>query len=279
VFFNTDGKKGRSIMRIRDLAWFAGVVVMLTACGDDDDKPAAQPATVNKQAAASNAQSTIAALSQTVSASGDIGPSSAGLLSSVAQSSQSLLTAQGGATGTRSLASALFLDDGSLHTLTDPAPGCTCTATGCTFTNCSPASGSTASGQYSFTIDGSYSWGGGHIECKDLTYTFNANGVGASVGYSTNLVVTLNCDLTITSTLIKGTLRSAGSSSTNIAGQNTQGAYSSTWDVTTTYNDVTFDTTHRPTGGSLHVQGTTSVNVAGQSQSYAGSADVTFPVN
>jgi len=90
----------------------------------------------------------------------------------------------------------------------------------------------------------------------------------------------LNCDLNVTTTLIKGTLHSVGSSSTDVAGQNTQGAYSTNWDVQTAFNDVTFDaTTSKATAGSLHVQGSTSVTAGGQTQSFEGAADVNFPVN
>lgn len=267
-------------MMMRNWVGFVAVAALIVACSDDEE-PAKQPASVNKQAAASNAQSTITALASTQSGSGEsAGQSSASGLAGVAQSSQSLLQAQPGTTGTQSIASALFVE-GGVQPLDLNGPGCTCTATSCTFTNCA-AGGSTGSGSFSFTVDGTYSWGGGHVECKNLKYTFDGSGSGAggaAIGFSTNVVVTLTCDLTLTSSSLKGFLQSVGSSSTEIAGQNTQGAYSSSWDVKTTYNDVSYDSSKRATGGSVHVEGTTSVTAGGQTQSFAGAADVTFPAN
>lgn len=263
-------------MKIRGwLAWMS-VAMMVGACGGDDesDGPPAQPASVNKELAAASAQSTISALS---SISGADGASSASVLAGVAQSSQNLLQAQPGGATTQSVASKLSVE-GAVGPLNMSGEGCTCTETSCTFKGCSPSAGS--SSQFSFTIDGSYSWGGGRVQCKDLKYTFGGSNVGspgASVGVSTKVAVTLNCDLTVTSTSIKGFTHSVGSSSTEVAGQNTQGAYSSTWDVKTTFKDVTFGDSRKPTGGSIDVEGTTTVTAAGQSQVFAGSAEVTFP--
>jgi len=230
-------------------------------------KPAEQPATVNKQAAAAVAQSTITALSAT----GSGGAGSAGSLAAVAQSSQTLLSS-----GTGSTRSGLSLDEGSgLSTLDINGPGCACTNTECTFTNCSPLAGSSANGSYTYTIDGYYGWTDGHIVCRDLKYSFSGSGNGVS---STNVAVTLNCDLNVTSTSIGGFVQSAGTSSADLAGQNTQYAYSAGWDVTTTYNKVTFGVNHTPTGGSMHVEGTTTGNYGGQESKSSGSADVSFPL-
>jgi hypothetical protein len=266
-------------MTMKTKSWWMllGMAVLVVACGDDEEeKPAAQPAAVNKQLAAQTAQSTIAAVGSISDSSA--GGSSASSLSSVAQASQNLLTAQAPGTSTKSVASALNIG-GEIHPLDLNGPGCTCTETSCTFSNCSAGS----SGGSQFTIDGSYSWGGGHIECKNLKYTFGASGAGASsggVGFNAKVNVTLNCDMTVTATSLKGYMQSAGSSTTEIAGGGqAQGTYSSNWDVKTTFNDVAFGDNKQPTGGSIHVEGTTSVTAAGQSQTFAGSADVTFPVN
>ncbi|HVH41477.1 MAG TPA: hypothetical protein VM925_04010, partial [Labilithrix sp.] len=219
-------------MKIRSWLAFASMTVLMVGCGDDEeDTPPAQPAEVNKQVAASTAQSTILALSATTSGT-NAGASSVSSLASVAQSSQSLLQAQPGGATTQSIASAFTVADGIAPRDFD-APGCSCTETSCTFTNCSPNSGS----QYSFTIDGTYSWAGGHVKCENLKYTFggsNAGGAGTNIGISTKVAVTLNCDITITASSIKGFVQSAGSSSTEIAGRDTQGTYSSTWDIKTT---------------------------------------------
>lgn len=258
--------------------WLAciGVAALVGACGGDEDEgPAAQPAEVNKQAAAQTAQGTISALT---SATGEnAGQASASSLASVAMSSQNLIQASPGATTPQSVSSGLSID-GLVRPLGADRPGCTCTATSCTFSDCDLGMGG---GQYSFKIDGSYSWGDGHVQCKDLKYTFGGSnaGAGASAAFSTKLVVTLNCDVTVTSTMIKGFIHSVGSSSTEVAGQDTQAAYSSNWDVKVTYNDVTFGDSKQPTGGSMRVEGTTSVNAGGQSQAFAGTSEMSFPIH
>jgi hypothetical protein len=269
------------IMKIGGWLGFVFLGALTAACGSDDDKPAAQPASVNKQLAVANTQDTITALSASLaSASADVGPAIATSLAVVAEGSQRLLQAQGGSATTQSTASALT-GEPTIHPLDLGGPGCTCTANDCTFTNCSFASGDEDGSQFSFAIDGSYSWGNGHVRCDHLKYTFDGSSAGGegATGYTTNVVVTLDCDMTISATSLKGFLQSAGSTTASIAGQSTQGTYSSNWDVKTTYNDVTFDSTHEPTGGSIHVEGTTSVSVGSQTQSFAGSADVTFPAN
>lgn len=264
---------GDEPMNMRNALVWMTMAMSVVACGDDEEdaKDNSQPATVNKQAATATAQSTIAALSATTTG-GDVGISSATSLSSVAQSSQSLLTPQAPGASTKSFASALKIEE-VIGTLDESSPGCNCTATSCTFSNCKPSSGSSQ-----FTIDGSYSWGGGHVECKSLKYVFGTDGAGPSVGFSTKVEVTLNCDLTISATTIKGYLQSAGSSSTEVAGQSTAGAYSSSWDIKTTYNDVTFSN-GQPTGGSMKVEGTTTTSAAGQQQAFSGSAEISFPAN
>lgn len=241
---------------------------------DAVQSPPAQPATVNKQAAASVAQGTIGALSATVNGGG--GASSAGSLAAVAQSSQSLL--QSGSPGTASTRSALEVEvevQGALSPLDMNGPGCTCTKTECTFDNCSPLAGGNGKGSYAYTIDGYYSWADGHIVCRDLMYTFSGSNGAVS---STNVAVTLNCDVTVTSSSIDGFIRSAGSSSANVAGQTTQYAYSASWDVTTKFQKVTFGTDKQPSGGSMHVEGTTTANYGGQEMKSSGSADVSFPL-
>lgn len=258
-------------MNIKHLAVCMGVALMAVACGDDDDdsKPAAQTATVDQGQAKANAQATISALSATLN--GGENGASVGALSGAAQSSQGLLSYQPGAAGTRSVAQGLNLETGGVHPLDIGDPGCSCTGTSCTFSSCSFGSASTT-----FKIDGSYSWGGGHVVCNNLKYTFEStNDVASSgaAGYATNMVVTLNCDLTVTETSINGYIQSAGNTSSSLGGQ----TYATTWDIRSTYNNVTFNASHQATGGSLAVNGTASVSAGGQTYNYAGSGEVTFP--
>lgn len=261
-------------MNIRNaLVWMTMAMSVVACGGDEEEEDNSQPATVNKQAAAATAQSTIAAVSATQSGS-DVGLSSATSLSSVAQSSQNLLTPQAPGASTQSLASALKIEE-AIGTLDTSSPGCECTAASCTFTKCSPGAG----GSSRFTIDGSYSWAGGHVECKNLKYTFGVDSAGPTTGISSKVEVTLNCDLNITATSLKGYLQSAGSSNTEIAGQSTAQAFSSSWDIKTTYNDVTFGDSRQPTGGSIKVEGKTSTSAGGQQQAFSGSAEISFPAN
>ena len=84
----------------------------------------------------------------------------------------------------------LGLDTETFTLLDIGDPGCSCTATSCTFNACSFGA-TNNNGSVSFKIDGSYSWGGGHV-CSDLEYTFSAT--TSAGGLPTNTVVTLNCD-------------------------------------------------------------------------------------
>lgn len=270
-------------MKMKHVAVVMGVGLMVVACGDDDDssKPATQTATVNKDVAKSNAQSTITAVSATTGSTEN--GASVGQLSGAASGSGSLLETNAAGTGTRSLAQGLnFNIEGGIHPLDIGDPGCQCTGTSCSFSNCSFGTNGTSGGAVQFTIDGSYSWGNGHVTCGNLKYTFKATNLGGdvgtsgstgSIGISTDTVVTMNCDITVTDTTITGFIQTAGNSATNLGQQ----AISSSWDIKSTYNSVTFDkATKNATGGSVNVKGTVNAVYGGQSFNYAGEGDVTF---
>jgi hypothetical protein len=268
-------------MKIKHLAAVMSVGLMVVACGDDDDssKPAAQPAQVNNQAVKANVQSSITALSSTIGKDGNTGGASIGSLAGVANGGASMLQPTAGA-GTRSVAQGLNVE-GGVHQLDLGDPGCQCTGTSCTFTACSWGSSSTGSGgSFKFTIDGSYSWDGGHIKCNNLKYTFEGDNLGSintgsggpSGSIGTQTVVTLNCDMTVTSSSINGFIQSTGSATTSVGST----SYSSNFDIKMTYNNVTY-ASGAPTGGSVKVEGTGSTNAGGQSYNYAGSGEVTFP--
>lgn len=247
------------------LAFAGGILfLVLTGCGGDDEaeKPAGNPGTANPRAATSTTTSAITALQVAIKPSSggtNSGQASANQLSGAAQSAQSLVTAApAGTAGIASVASALEI-------LADPPGGvtgsCECTETSCTFKACGTAQ---------VVMDGTYSWGGGHIEAKGLTYTIKAGGGGAIADVKINL----DCDLNVTDTTIKGTFRSKGDTTSSLG----TATYSSSWDTSIQFNDVTFPKGGgAPTAGSEHVEGSVSTTVAGIAQTYVASFDVTFP--
>lgn len=258
-------------MSIKSLA-FVGLssLLLVVGCGSsDDDKPAAAEGTPNKQGASSATSSTITAVQTAIKpapaggSAGDSGQSSANQLATAAQATQNLVTPAAG-TAAKSLAGLGELAD-LLHPLapTGQTGTCTCTADSCTFANCSNGS---------VTIDGTYSFGGGHIKASALKYTINV----ASGITNGSVVITIDADITATATSINGSFHSAGSTTASAGGQ----SYSSTWDSTLTFNNVTFPSGGgAPTGGSEHVAATTNVSAGGASQAYQSNFDVTFPAN
>lgn len=137
------------------------------------------------------------------------------------------------------------------------------TADSCTFAACAFGG---------VTIDGTYAFGGGHIKTTDLKYTITlANGAVAA-----DVVINVQADITVTATSINGTFHTSGSTTASASGQ----SYSSTWDSTLDFKNVTFASGGgAATGGSEHVSSTTNVTSGGASQAYAGDFDVTFPSN
>jgi hypothetical protein len=89
-------------------------------------------------------------------------------------------------------------------------------------------------------------------------------------------VINVEADITATATSINGSFHSSGSTTASAGGQ----SYSSTWDSTLDFKNVTFSSGGgAPTGGSEHVSSTTNVTSGGASQAYTGDFDVTFPSN
>jgi hypothetical protein len=138
---------------------------------------------------------------------------------------------------------------------------CTCTATSCTFVACT-------TGQV--VIDGTYAFGGGTIKTTDLKYTIKT-GAG---GFSADVVIDVEADLTVTATSIDGSFRSKGTTTTAAGGQ----SYSSDWDSSLVFDGVTYGSGGgAPTAGKVHVKAQSSVSAGGQSQAYHSEFDVTFP--
>ena len=248
-------------------------LLLVAGCGSsDDDKPAAAEGTPNKSGASSATTSTITAVQTAIKpaaggAAGDSGQASANQLASAAQATQNLVTPAAG-TAAKSLPGLELIAD-LLHPLapTGQTGTCTCTADSCTFSACSNGS---------LTIDGTYSYGGGKIKATGLKYTINVGGAAAASGVTADVVITIDADITATATSINGSFHSAGSTNTSAGGQ----SYSSTWDSTLEFKNVTFPSGGgAATGGSEHVAATTNVSAGGSSQAYQSNFDITFPAN
>lgn len=255
-------------MSIKSLA-LVGLSSLLLAVGcgsSDDDKPAAAEGTPNKQGASSATTSTITAVQTAIKpsaggAAGDAGQSSANQLASAAQATQGLVTPAAGTAAKSFAIPGLELAD-FLRPLAGQTGTCTCTADSCTFAACSNGS---------VTIDGTYSFGGGKIKATGLKYT-----IDVATGLTAKLVITVDADITATATSINGSFHSAGSTDGMAGGQ----TFSSAWDSTLEFKNVTFPSGGgAATGGSSHVSSTTTVTAGGATQAYQGSFDVTFPAN
>lgn len=244
------------------------IVSLLGACGGDDEEEAPEHAsgTPNQQAASATTEATIGAVRSVVSGSTGgqqhMGHASALQLATAAQSAQNAIQPpMGVAQSGLSLAELAPL---TIVPQADPVSGgCTCTETGCTFQACTI-------GQV--TIDGSYSWGGGHLECKSIKYTIKS----ATPGFTSDVVVTLDCDITATKTSLVGSLRSQGKTSAGIG----DASYTTEWDTSMEFVNVTFpESGGKATAGSVKVNGTVSVSTPGYAQTFAGAYEVTFPAN
>lgn len=252
---------------LKRLVCVAVVGMLVVACGGDDEeeKPAGQPGTTNKQSAVTATQGTINAVNGlTGSNAASSGTSSANLLGSAAQQTQNIVQpAAGGQTQGQSLAALAMIGD-FLTPQANP-PGytgtCECTETSCTFTDCKGPQ---------LTINGSFSWGGGKLKATGLKYVLNAAGGGATV----DVTWTVDADMSIATTSIDGTFKTTGNQKTSAGGYNTE----STWDNTLTFKQVTFASgSPTATGGSLNTKGTYTITVNGQTQTYNGNVDISFP--
>lgn len=260
-------------MNLKNLAWVALMSAVATVgCGGDDEGDAlpGEPGTPNKQAAASTTQAAITALQTAIKpASGGQSPGqqSANQLSSAAQATQNIVQPGEGAApqglapmGLDFSLSPLDEGDGAAGT----SGTCTCTESSCTFQACKMGG---------LTIDGAYSWGGGHIKCDALKYTFNS---AATPGASVAMTIDLACDLTVTETSLDGMFHSKGHTSSSYGGY----AVESDWDSKIEFKAVTFPSGGgAATGGTEHIEGTTTSTVNGQAKTYSAAFDVSFPAN
>lgn len=231
---------------------FAVTGSLLLACGSDDSGSSSQGATPNKQVAGSTTQTAIGGFQTALKPGGGAsnGQASVGQLQSAAQATQNL------ATPTASSSQGLSIES-LLRPLDDNAggAGCTCTETSCTFTACKIGL---------VQVDGTYSFGGGHI-VGNVTYLVNVGGANATIKF--------DCDVTATATQLDGNFHANGDISTQANGQ----TYGTKWDATITFDKITYASGGgAPTGGSEHVKSTTTVN-GNQPQNYSTEFDVTFP--
>lgn len=241
-----------------------GVSAMI-GCGSssDDSKPAGAEGTPNKQSASSATTATITATQSAIkpaAGGANAGQASANQLASAAQATQNLVTPSAGAAA-KSLPGLELAD--LLHPLapTGQTGTCNCTADSCTFVACSNGS---------LVIDGTYSYGGGHIKTTDLKYTIKI----ASAGVAADVTIDVKADMTVTATSINGTFRSTGKTTSSAGGQ----SYSSDWDSSLEFKGVTYPSGGgAPSAGSVHVSAQSSVSAGGASQAYHSDFDVNFP--
>jgi hypothetical protein len=250
----------------------AAAALLVVACGSSDSgseqPPAAQPGTVNKPVAKQAASQTINAATQ-VQSNNDGVQAASNLQGAAAQAQGIIQPSYGGAP------SALLGETiGQIGQMLGTADGCSCDEASktCTYTNCTP------NGSDNLTINGSLSWGGGKVVAKGLSYDI------ANTGALSSLKLTLDCDLTVGATQIDGSMHTSGSTAgtagTGAAGGAPGGtSFSYEWDTTIKFNAVTYSG-GQPTGGSIDVSGSYAIKLGAGGvgdQTYAGSANVTFP--
>lgn len=265
-------------MRIRTILLLLPCMSILAACGDDDDggnAAAVQPATLNASVAKTNVTTTLQGLENVRTNPNDVS-GAVSLLANAASQSQSAFTASA-PTATRSYSGGLELATG-IAPRTFGGPGCECQGGNCTFTNCSlDASGTSSSGSLSskVTVNGALSFdvGTGHMVCTKLSYSFDTALQGTTGSFTSGGTFTEDCDVTITETTIKGFIHVTGSAAGSVASTASNGAYSSSFDDTWTY-DVTWSPSAT---GTVHVKGSNTTSYGGYTQSYAGEGDVVLP--
>lgn len=216
---------------------------MALACGDDSESEgdgggAQSNGQVNEAAAQGNATQTITGSKTAIS--GD-GLAAAYQLASLGTSALSLVQPAGQA-GPQS--------EGQAKQAVQVGT-CDCTDTQCTFVGCSDDAYPNP-----FTIDGTLSWGGGHV-VADLTYT----GSAAAATYDFHLTM----DVTVTDTTIDGTVGTDGSVQSS--------GYGTTWESSLDMNGITFNASGCPTAGTLDVD----ASVDGPSTAdYSATTTITF---
>ncbi len=235
---------------------------MLFACGGGDSSPS--PARIDKASTGRVTQSTMTAM-QSLIAPQQAGAANPGInagtaLGNAAQGMQAIAQPQeNNGTATQSSPLSTFV---GLADVPQGATGtCTCDATSCNFQACSYGG---------VTMDGSFSWGNGHVQANALKYTVATS----SANVSTNIKMQLDCDITVTATSLVGSMHTGGDATIVADGK----TITANWDTGMKMNNVTFPQGGgAPTGGSVHVDASVSASGNGNSASYAGAGDVTFP--
>lgn len=133
---------------------------------------------------------------------------------------------------------------------------CTCTPTSCTFEACGAEDGS-------WTIDGTVSRDG-DTYTADLSVSIDTAGFMWSWSYEGTV--------TITDTLIDGSLRGSGRGSY----QDTDVDLSASWSWALDFEQITRDESGCPVGGSLHAEVDLNARGNGQSVSFYATGDVAF---
>ncbi len=243
----------------------------LVACSSDSSTPAdagpvGTPGTVNVQAAKSSSTTLVTGLSQAVE--GNNGQGSVGVLMQGAQQAQGIVSPSAGAGATKPASLGLLDLGDAIGQVSQAITDCqgACSGTSCDFKGCG-----TDTPQNSVVITGQFSWTGGNVKCVGLTYDIETKG---AAGSGTKVKLTLDCDVTSTSSTLKGFIKSTGKSSIQNAALAEAGVgnVDVTWTSDTTFNDVKY-TSGKATSGSVKV--VASSTYAGQT--YTGTADVTFP--
>jgi hypothetical protein len=222
------------LLRIGSVALFG---LATAACGGGEE------VVLNEQAADGVAQQTISA-SKSVVATND-GETAAGTFGALGNSMGALFTPAGARSGPQS---AGHLGQARQADSTGSAD-CDAEAKSCTF------SGSTSSGGIAGSIEGSFSWGNGHIK-GDLGVDLDIAGSSMSIQE--------NIDLTITDSSIDGSFSFEGSLEAEQASAEFSGSL--------VFDNVTFNAVGCPTGGSMQAE----YDASGDGASVSGSGTVTF---
>ncbi len=222
-------------------------MTMFAACGGDDEEESPPPqnqATVNEQLVQQNATLTYQAVNEAVQS--DNGQEAAFSLAGIATTGMGMVTAGGGATPTSV--------PGEIGSVQQASGTCDCSGTSCTFDGCSGSGGGTT-----VTLSGTISWANNTLLCNlDYSATYS----GYQFSWHTD------CNLTVTSSSLNGTLGTAGSYNINSGGYQV----SVGWDTDMTYDNVQYNSSGCPTSGSIGVSGT----VTTQGVTYNAGATVTF---
>lgn len=241
-------------------------LAQLTACSssDDEQKPAGTPGTVNQQSAKQSSTSMVTGVSTAIDSNN--GNGSLAQLISGAQQAQGIVTPSAGTAPATTSFGGVGLRD-ALGTVSQALSSCdtACSGTSCTFNACS------TDGAGSVVVNGTLSWTGGNLKCVNLTYDIDQSKQG---GATTK--ITLDCDVTVTASTLKGYVKSTGSVSLgNLladAGPAAAGIGNVSWTSNTQFNDVKY-TAGKPTSGSVTVDATTTAG----GQTYTGTANITYP--